>query len=198
MSHSTNITKAAKTFHEALVEMRQYLPGVPDDSLITIATALAESDQKSKVTVSVDKVQTLSAALAEILNEGQASRGELCRAIKRQGYGYLSNGRDLYGAIGRTLSSDPQFEQVHRGLWRMKTPEAPKPEAKLIIEDKAESTLREAAKLSQPFLARDIVDHSDLTMPWVIVGLKELHKAGKVRIVEKLTNGMARWEIVRD
>jgi len=195
---SQNLTDIAIGLADNLHKMRDLLPGVADDKLIFIAEAVNDTGGIRKE-APTEAPPTLAAALTRILKaSGQASRGELSRAIERDGLSYLAQGKDLYGTIGRVLTQGNQFEPIHRGLWTLRTTRPLKVTLPSNMSEKAKTTLHSAARLTQPFLARDVVSNSQLKMPWVIVGLKELHKTGKVKVVEKLTNGMARWAIVPD
>lgn len=190
-----NLTTIAQGLVAHLHQMRAALPNVSDDNLITIAEALGGTTVPQAP--SKDAPPTLAAAIAKILEvSGQATRGEILRAIERDGLGYLAKGEDLYGTIGRALTA-PQFDRVHRGLYRLAA-SAPQPDdtADGKLSEKGRSTLMVARKLSQPFMARDVMTQGGLTMPWVIVGLKELNKAGKVEVAEVLTNGTARWKVL--
>jgi hypothetical protein len=167
---------------------------VPDDKLIFIAEALEGTKFGQAPPGAPDAPPTLAAAIARILAVSkQATRGEILRAIEQNGLAYFSKGEDLYGTIGRALAG-PQFARIHRGLYCLAA-DMPKPEDAALGE-KARTTLMAARKLSQPFMARDVATQGNLSMPWVVVGLKELNKAGKVRVAEKLISGTARWEIV--
>jgi hypothetical protein len=198
-----DLTTLARGLMEQLHQMRTALPNVPDETLIIIAETLiiiAETlTSRCGLPIQPPKVQgdgppTLAAAITQILKaSGRATRGELLRAIRRDNLDYLAEGEDLYGTIGRVLAG-PQFAKVHRGLYCLAA-DMPKPEDAQLSE-KGRTTLMVARKLTQPFMARDVMTQGSLTMPWVIVGLKELNRAGKVKVSEVLTNGTARWKVL--
>ena len=191
---------------EHLNMMRSQLPGVPDDKLILVAEALrvpGASDNMRKaegpeveegISAQVSSLpSTLTEAVRTVLEaSGTAHTGEIARAIERQGLGYLSNGRQLYGSVMRVLNRGP-FERVHRGLWQLEQLEV-KPKNANTAQLKM--ALKKMAKFPGPFCAKEIAAYLGLTTKEVTSLLKSLHKEGQIKIVSKNKSGTANWNWV--
>ena len=193
-----NLNTIMQGLAEHLHQARTRLPGVDDASLIIIAEAMAKAAPPEK---SYQAFPTLKAAIADYL-EGvdNARTGEVYKVMQTRYPDLLSN-KNPYDSVSQTLQGE-DFERICRGRYRLR----PEPESEPhvsgthfepYLSEKAKATYTTATYLTQPFLARDVVSSGQLKMPSVIIGLKELRKAGMVEIAEKLTNGMARWQVTR-
>lgn len=213
---------AAKGVVEGLGRMRLDFPDFSDERLLVIARAIGESngasvEVKGKKTLDDPGLPpTLAAGMREVILEsgGQVRTGELVRAIEFRGWSHLSDGTDLYGLVGRTLQSDPQFISPVRGTWRLadhtkaddprfqkvEPPpdpnEAPLNFEKLIAQETEEEKIDVLSILrrkKKSMLAKDIAAKMGKDVFWVVARLKKLHEEGSVRVVKKLTNGTAMW-----
>jgi hypothetical protein len=142
---SINLNSLAQKLNLAIGQMRKALPGVSDDQILVIARALNGFGVKVPVPVdfrppNVDKEKLGAAVLSFLRSTGTASRGEVVRALTRQG---VIEGTSVdYGRIGDFMTSNIYVERVHRGLYRYrKTPVqkvelAPKPPRKRVRKAK--------------------------------------------------------------
>jgi len=131
---SIDLNNLAQKLNTAIGQMRKALPGVSDDQIFVIARALNGGAKIPAMTgvnfhPDMDKEKLGAAVLSVLQKAGTASRGEVVRALVRQG---VVEGTSVdYSRIGSFMASNPYTERVHRGLYRFrKTPKAklaPKP-----------------------------------------------------------------------
>jgi len=136
---SIDLNNLAQKLNTAIGQMRKALPGVSDDQIFVIARALNGGAKIPVMTginfhPDIDKEKLGAAVLSVLQKTGTASRGEVVRALIRQG---VVEGTSVdYSRIGSFMASNPYVERVHRGLYRFrKTPKAklaPKPRVRKV------------------------------------------------------------------
>lgn len=156
MSNTPNLIALAASVREGMGKLRELLPGLSDEQILTIASVLSDAAPPPPAHMP----PTLFDAVYEILSGVKcASRGEIVRSLTARGWDRLSQNKDLYGTVGRILTND-QFEKMHRGMYR-RAVEPKKPAPQKIPADlppDERKALEAARELPQPFYARQLAE----------------------------------------
>lgn len=129
MSNTPNLIALAASVREGMGKLRELLPGLSDEQILTIASVLSDAAPPPPAHMP----PTLFDAVYEILSGVKcASRGEIVHSLTARGWDRLSQNKDLYGTVGRILTND-QFEKMHRGMYRRAVePKKPAPLAEVM------------------------------------------------------------------
>lgn len=200
MSRDTNLIEIANRIHADVAQFKSHFPTLADEQVLHIVGVIVKRNPAPEAPpTAVVGPPTLAAAVAVILKEsGQASRGEIYRALAARGWAkHLANGREIYGVLGRVLEG-PHFEKVHRGMYRLALASEPTPKPKVpadLVPDHRRALLA-AMKLSQPFYTRDLDAVLQIGIFQVAAYLKALKQRGLVKHALTEVNGTHLWTVV--
>jgi len=196
---STNLIELANRIHADVAQFKTHFPSLADEQVLHIVGVIVNGNPAPAPPDAVVGPPTLAAAVAVILKEsGQASRGEIYRALAARGWAkQLANGREIYGVLGRVLEG-PHFEKVRRGMYRLALAEKPvsKPKVPADLVPDERKALLAATKLPQPFYARQLAADLHLESLQVAPHLRSLKQRGLVKHASTDVNGTHQWTVV--